>query len=232
MRLDEELSKEDPQHQRIIKIIESDPELVRVVWQKASNARFPAPPSSLDMALGRVGLDEIWCVSSALALERMVFNVPGFQDVVEDIRLHGILVSDLCAAMVGQRRHPAYMAGLLHDVGKLVVLRETTCEDEEADRDFVLSVADELHPAIGVMVAQVWDLGRDVAAGIGFHHLPPSVRSSAQQIAGTVQAADVALHGEMHLRKGENCHAENALLRCPVQVVAPRRALVHISNWL
>jgi len=226
VRLDLELSKEEPQHQRIIKIIESDPELVRLVWQKASNARFPAPPSSLDMALGRVGLDEIWCLSSTLALERMVFRVPGFQDLVEDIRVHGILVSNLCAAMVGQRRHPAYLAGLLHDVGKLMVLRDTCCEDERPDRAFVLSVSDELHAAIGVMVAQVWDLGRGVAAGIGFHHAPPSVRSTAQQIAGTVQAADVSLHGELYLRQGKNCHAETALLRCPVRVVAPRRAMI------
>ena len=92
---------------------------------------------------------------------------------------------DVAAWLSGKKLGAAYLAGLLHNVGKLMVYRaaSTTHPVGLPDADFVEEVATKLYPSIGVMVAHAWKLGPEVAAGIGFHHDPFRAPPEYQEVA-------------------------------------------------
>ncbi|HIN72589.1 MAG TPA: HDOD domain-containing protein [Dehalococcoidia bacterium] len=132
----------------------------------------------------------------SLCLHEGVFRVRGFQDEVEEVRQHGIIAADVVSWVSGHARGPFYMAGLLHDVGKLVIYRMASVRHAK-NRPTVETVGQMLkkyHPSVGVIVAEAWQLGEIVKIGAGFHHNPLAARSEHRRTAAMVQVADIAAH--------------------------------------
>lgn len=114
-----------------------------------------------------------------------------------------------CHALTSYLRKPyvdeAFLIGLLHDLGKLVLVRQLPKEYQQiiaATKKGVsfMDVEQEqfgfAHPLIGALVAKKWNFSMETCQVILHHHDPlgDSVSSSADEKTAIVQAADSIAH--------------------------------------
>ncbi len=194
--LDALLRQPDVDLPQIARVVERDPGLIRRVWTCARSAMYNTAPRSLHHAVARVGLDTLWQIGMSVCLNDTVFRVEGFQEMADDVRAHGLITADVAAALGGERRGTLYLAGLLHDVGHLIILRTAggRVSTMRASPQMVRRVIERTHSAFGVLVADSWKLDESVAAGIGFHHAPTHAPAMHKSVASIVHAAHIAAH--------------------------------------
>ena len=140
-------------------------------------------------------------------MHSQVFRVRGYQKVADEVRGHGIVVGELAAWIRDEKRGHHYLAGLLHDVGKLVVYRAASVRDglTAPDRALVEMMVDRHHPSLSLLAAHAWSLGDKVAGAVGFHHHPVAADAAAAELARIVWAADVAYHTARLAKNGQEC---------------------------
>ncbi len=163
------LQEEQPRTLDLVLVIESDPGLLSRVLARASGAGYREPASRLDQAIARLGLDELWRLSWAACVRGLSLDLPAFRGASDDLLLHGRTVGEVTAWLANERRGAPYLAGLLHDVGKLVVF---LAANNETDRDFALRIAEQHHAAVGAIVASTWQLAPEIAVAIAHHESP------------------------------------------------------------
>ncbi len=213
-QLDTLLRLGDPPLVRVVKLVRREPALVRRVWTQACSAFYARPPNSLDHAVARIGFDALWRIGMSACLYSEVFRVRGFQGAADEVRQHGIVTADVAAWLSGKKLGSVYLAGLLHDVGKLLIYRaaSTTQPVGMPSPALVEEIAAEVHSSIGVLVAHAWKLGPEVAAGIGFHHDPSQAPAAYLQTARQVEVANIATHTAVLSRQGQDAGGLMVLL--------------------
>ena len=213
-QLDTLLRLGDPPLVRVVKLVRREPALVRRVWTQACSAFYARPPNSLDHAVARIGFDALWRIGMSACLYSEVFRVRGFQAAADEVRQHGIVTADVAAWLSGKKLGAVYLAGLLHDVGKLLIYKAASTQKPVGmpSPDLVEEVAAEVHASIGVLVAHAWKLGPEVAAGISFHHDPAQAPLQYLETARQVEVANIATHTAVLSRQGQDCGGLLALL--------------------
>jgi HD-like signal output (HDOD) protein len=114
-----------------------------------------------------------------------------------------------CHALTSQLRKPfvdeAFLLGLLHDLGKLVLVRQLPTEYQNVINTtkkglpFVDVEQDQLgfaHPLIGALVAKKWNFSMETCQVILHHHDPmgDTVSGPTEEKTAIVQAADAIAH--------------------------------------
>jgi len=132
------------------------------------------PPRTLQEAITTVGFDvlrRILVVASARTAYRPNDKVA--QSLWEHALATALAADELAVLAGGQRGGSDFIAGLLHDVGKLVfhlsaprVFAGLTDDDEAMEAD-LFGVT---HAAVGACLAEQWGLDDDVVGGIMSHH--------------------------------------------------------------
>ncbi len=206
-QLDTLLRLSDPPLVKVVKLVRREAALVRRVWTQACSAYYARPPNSLDHAVARIGFDSLWRIGMSTCLYSGVFRVRGFQEQADEVRRHGIVAADVASWISGMKLGPAYLSGLLHGVGKLLVYKAASPRKPGAmpSEAFVERICQEHHAAIGVLVAIDWKLGVQVAGGIGYYHDPDQAPAEHQETARQVQAANIAAHTARLSRSGNDC---------------------------
>lgn len=160
-------------------VLERDPLISGHLLRMASSAaRGGHRIRSLRQAIPRIGVDPLREILAQLAA-RSVFRsrAPRIDEAFRTIWSHGLAVANVSRALAvefteGPDPDEAYMAGLLHDVGKPVVggfLLELERQgisggiDDEIWREVVVSA----HPAIGKMISERWSLPEGIRETIG-----------------------------------------------------------------
>ena len=181
---------------RLAQVVEGDASLVRAVFQQARGAAWAQAPDSLRSAIVRVGSDALWRIAMRVALEETVFRVPRYQAEVELVRVHCFAVAETAAWMLGDReeRGTAWLAGLLHDLGKLVIYRQAAEVPGEVGEELLEHVLALAHAPIGQLMARAWGLGELEAAAIGLHHGAPGASEGAARLGHYLHCADMAAH--------------------------------------
>ncbi len=99
----------------------------------------------------------------------------------------------------------AFLLGLLHDLGKLVLMRQVTKEYEgivEKTKKglFFVDIEQETfgfsHPLIGALVAKKWNFSLETCQAILHHHdpIPAAPRSELDEKTAIIQCADLIAH--------------------------------------
>ena len=148
------------------------------------------------------------------------FRVPTWELLAGDtsleteVRQHGIVTADVAAWLSGKKLGAVYLAGLLHDVGKLLIYKAASTQKPVGmpSPELVEAIAAEVHASSGVLVAHAWKLGPEVAAGIGFHHDPAQAPPEYLETARQVEVANIATHTAVLSRQGQDCGGLMALL--------------------
>lgn len=159
----------------------------------------PVPIVSLQQALSRLGLKKIREIALIISCETKVFKVEGFDLAVRTLFRHSLAAAAFAQEIARHRRwnvEEAFLCGLLHDIGKPVLLQTLSDLKQkleiEVDRDAILAGTDEFHADLGSKLVKHWKLPVRLSETIEFHHEPEKAESASGTAMMTRLADDLA----------------------------------------
>jgi len=163
-------------------VLERDPSLASHVLRIANSSVYAPkePIVSLQQAVSRLGLGTMRNIVLAVSLQGRVFKVPGHQARVRAIWIHCAVAAAFAREIARKLRknvEGAFLCGLLHDVGRPIVLQATVDalahRTKEALPEALLETAmNEFHEAMGAHMVAAWKLADWTAAVVAHHHEP------------------------------------------------------------
>ena len=194
-QLDALLRGGDPSVRDVTDLIRQEPDLVRRTWARASSAAYARRATSLDHAVTRIGFDALWQIAMQACFASPVFRVPGHEAALDGLRVRGVATAALAGWLADAPRGDAYLAGLLHGAGGLLVYRAAgpARRDQAPDPAQVRRLAVDLEPALGALLAHTWGLSAAVVAGIACSLDPERAPRTGAACAQQVHAARIAV---------------------------------------
>jgi putative nucleotidyltransferase with HDIG domain len=179
-----------------------DPFISAQVVSIANSAMFAPrmPILSVRDAVVRIGLDAVRDVVLMVVANSTMFRVPGLTAEVEVMRrrmLASASVARLLAQALGAESEYGFLAGLLHDIGSLVVLERCVQDGVVTPAIWAAPEGDVIrerihthHTTAGAAICRAWKLPSGVIDAAQFHH---DYRSGGKNhlAAHLVAAADV-----------------------------------------
>ena len=165
----------------LLRVVERDPAVTRGLMRHASSAMFAAagPPASLDDAVRRLGSRGVQVAVLAGMAEALLHGSGQYLQEAEGVWAHMVRVGPLARALAPAFDVPgdeAFLLGLLHDVGKLVLIDLLSAVRHELRRDVELPprlAADalrELHEPLGGLALLRWGVDPRAAWAVAHHH--------------------------------------------------------------
>jgi len=181
MEITSAAAKEDVDTRTIADMLKRDAALsahvLRIVNSPVYSPR--AQIVSLQQAVSRVGAVKIREIALIIACRTGVFKAKGYEEELAYVFAHSIGTALFAQEIARQTRNnveDAFLCGLLHDVGRPVLLQALVTSLREVkivpDRESVLSLVTELHEAAGSALAKAWTLPETVVTALGRHHTP------------------------------------------------------------
>lgn len=169
-------------------IVEQDPGLASRIL---SVANLPAlrrgrELKSLETCLVALGTRLVRSLATCLSIQRLFDRNPKLDtSIVADFWSHSLLVGELARSVAELVEYPhsneAYLSGLLHDIGELILLSALG----EPHRRFPINCAESprlqaeetqlfgtTHAEVGSWLIDHWGLDSVLADGVAFHHSP------------------------------------------------------------
>jgi putative nucleotidyltransferase with HDIG domain len=230
-----------------------DPALTANVLRLANSALFGVPRSiaSIRHAVAILGVRRVVQAALGAAMCKVVpDHLPGYGMASGEYWRHSVAVA-VYTSRIAQELHyddpgTAFTAGLLHDIGKLMVgifLAENLDDvlDKVRLEDNVFVTAEELvmgvdHTKVGMMVATRWQLPAMIANVVRYHH-EPSEATEDQMLVDMVHLADCLAHsvgygmdvGELSRRIDESVMVRLRLATRQLEAIASE-ALLEIDD--
>jgi len=214
-RLLASLADEDVSFAHLAALIEKDAVLAGNVLRIVNSAAYGCRGriNSVAHAIAIMGITKLRNTALACSVVRLWKSVPSMArwSMVE-FNLHCIATAILCdqLAVRADVTYPegAFVAGLFHDLGKLMIavgLPEESAAihssgDEENDEERERSILGVTHADLSALALDRWNLPRPVRVAVAFHHdpaaAPPDARGDATYgLADLVACADAVVHG-------------------------------------
>jgi putative nucleotidyltransferase with HDIG domain len=163
-------------------VLERDPSLASPILRIANSSAYAPqePIVSLQQAVSRLGLATIRNIVLAVSLQGRVFKVAGQQTRVRSIWLHCAVTAAFGREIARKQRRnveAAFLCGLLHDIGRPIVLQATVDalahRTKEALPPALLETAmDEFHEDVAGRMVEAWKLADWTVAAVTHHHHP------------------------------------------------------------
>ena len=193
-----------------VKIIESDEVISARIIRIANSVYFFRGSAAVDIdkAVNNIGLDELRCLLSASMLKSLL---QGKQPSREQIWANGVGTA-ICARALSRFTNisegEAFLCGLLHDIGKLIMIRrggdmyDRVIRKVASEEKNFLEAEEEIfevnHVEVGKWVGEVWRFPEPVIRAIAGHHdnWPKDQKALGKQTshAMLVKAADTIAH--------------------------------------
>lgn len=199
----------DVSARRIATVVGKDPVLATRVLQLANSA-FSASRvqiTSINDAVVRMGTQSVRNVVTAVCVASILADKGAYGDRGRDLIDHGIgtaYIAWLIAEAAGESKDEAFVCGLLHDIGKLLIqqlahrphagVKKPTASEMSA-------VLAERHPEFGGHLLRHWQLPETLYQAVAFHHDP--TRAEGSNTAAVAYAANRLAH-----RYGFGCPVE------------------------
>jgi HD-like signal output (HDOD) protein len=181
-------------------LILRDPALAGNVLRIANSAAYAPrePIVSLSQAVSRLGMTTIGDLAIAAAVHGKANAIPGREDEMRVLRAHAAAAGVWSREVARHRRRnveAAFLTGLLHDVGRPIVLRTVLgiTGGGAIDEAVVQSLADEFHAPVGARLIEHWKLPHWIAAAIAGHH-DLARAGEHEDLAATVRLGDELAH--------------------------------------
>lgn len=181
-------TSDDSDARELAEVIRRDGPMSAHILRLANSPLFRprTPIVSLQQALSRLGMTQIRQIAFAISCKQRVFRARGYEPEVRESFRHSFAAGLAAQELARTRRwnvEEAFLAGLLHDVGRPVLLQaivDMHGANRLLNRQAVLAVVAELHAQVGGMLAQKWSLPARVADAIAFHHDPHAAKVAPQ----------------------------------------------------
>lgn len=170
---------EDADAAKISAVVHRDQALASHVLRVANSSLYaaPTPIVSLQQAISRLGLRALSDMVMSISVGSRVFRIPGYEQQVRRLWRHSVAAGFYAKEIARLRRRnveAAFLCGLLHDIGKPIVL--VTLLDLQKQHGVELSISvleatmEEYHAQVGYSLAKHWKMPDDVAQAILHHH--------------------------------------------------------------
>lgn len=207
--LTQELSSPVTSLADIAKLVEQDIAITAKLLQVVNSAFIGVPQKTISVARA------VSFIGAAL-LKNLVLSLEVFQAMGKARRLinlddeyrHALLTATLASRLCEQRElvEDAFVAGLLHDIGKLVMATQMTAEFadvssearalEEPRHEVEYRRYQVCHAEVGAYLLGAWGMPYHVVDAVAAHHRPRSSQNGTLDVAGAVYLAN-RLAGEM-----------------------------------
>lgn len=218
----EELKKEDASMRKVGDLISRDPAMTAKILQIVNSSFFSLPRTikSPAEAVTLLGLDTV----KSLVLTVEIFSKFDRDTLklfdIEGLWEHSVHTGTLARAIAAgddmekQTIDNACMAGLLHDIGKLVFMENFTGEYQKTiqlSKSETISIQDAenrifgaSHCQVGAYLLGLWGLPGDIVETVGFHHDPGQLPGRQSGILTAVYIANAfARCGEVHMETSD-----------------------------
>ena len=212
----------------LAELIGSDVGLMAKVLSIANSAAYHrgGPKVGLMQALSTLGADMIktLVISESVFQTFSAFPHSGSTDL-RDFWHHALTTAVMCRALAKKMAYPfveeAYLAGLLHDVGRLALLTAAPNDygqNFRAKDDQVLCEVEQdtlqiSHTEAGAWLVERWNLGSVIADGVLYHHENPDRLTSSHPMVRMVHLAHW-----LAIQKSAQALAEDAGSLCGVDL--------------
>src|ERR1700741_4946507 len=209
MALREKLADPNASVKEVVKLVEQDISISAKILQLVNSAFFGLPReiSTMNTAVSYLGIDML----QNLVLSAEVFrvfensaNLPGFS--FEELHEHSQLTAKIASHIpVPAAVHSAaVVAGLLHDVGKLVLATRSpkhfarALEGAAEEKRPLFAVEQDLmgvsHAEVGAYLLGIWGLPCPVVEAVAHHHHPERVPQETLDAVAVVHVATYLAH--------------------------------------
>src|SRR3954469_17817836 len=172
-------AKDEVDARVIADLLKRDPALsahvLRIVNSPVYSPR--AQIVSLQQAVARVGAVKIREIALIIACRTGVFKAHGYEQEIDQVFRHSIATALFAQEIARNTRNnveDAFLCGLLHDVGRPVLLQALAALLREAhahaDRTPLLELVTLRHELAGSCLARAWNLPETVQTAIRQHH--------------------------------------------------------------
>ncbi len=182
------LNKDDVPTQQVVQLLSYDMSLTAGVLQLCNSAFLGAaqPASDLQEAVNRLGFRQVYRLVVAISGARLMSaSQKGYGIDEGELWQHAVttaVAAQLIARHVGEDDSVAFTAGLLHDIGKIVLsqalehIYTKVINDVETNQQSLLETEKKLlgvqHAEIGGRLLARWKFPSNIVAAIWFHHHP------------------------------------------------------------
>jgi putative nucleotidyltransferase with HDIG domain len=210
VKLLEVFKQPDPDIGEVVKLISHDPSFTVEVLKRCNSAFFAGDKPAEDMfeAVTRLGFHEIYQIIMAMfAASAILRPGAGSGAHVEILWRHSVataVAAGILATETGESNAAAFTAGLLHDIGKVVMVSAAREKYAQAvlnagmfGRPVVVTEKELFgfdHAEVGSRLLVRWNLPLNIVAAVLHHHQLDGAESF-ERLAAVVHLANVLAHG-------------------------------------
>lgn len=193
----------DAEAAKLAALIHQDQALAAHVIRIANSPAYMTrnPVVSLQHAVSMLGMNLMSELAFSASIKGSAFKVPGWDDEVKGL-WHYSLASGAYAKEIARMRRfnveSAYLCGLLHGIGRPVVLQTLVALSKEQgttlSKELMHQLLDGYYIQVGLLVADEWGLPPPVVESIGFHVDYNYAKTAKQECMTTCLAGRMARH--------------------------------------
>lgn len=174
----------------------------RVLRIANSPAYMPRTPIvSLQQAVARLGMNLLAEIALIASIRGGGMEVPGYEAEIHQLWRHAF-ASGACAKEVARLRRLnveiAFLCGLLHEIGKPVVLKSVVQIARESgletETTAITALVERHHAQVGTQIAAKWGLPNQVNEAIAHYQDPSQAPSHSREAMMTALADQLATH--------------------------------------
>ena len=171
----------------ISELLHTDQAITGHVLRIANSAAYGGSGriQSIQQALLRIGLTQLREIVLAVAVQNGVFRIQGHEALVSQLWKHSAVAGAYAREIARSLRTNAessFLCGLLHDVGKPVVLGLALGIDADLSDDLCTAVLGPYHASVGRSLAETWALPGAIVESITHHHDPAAATTHGPSV--------------------------------------------------
>lgn len=193
-------SNEECDIRKLAEIVRRDQAMAGHMLRMANSAtnRAVVHVASLTQAMSRLGMQMVRQFAFVISCQNRVFRVHGREEQLKKLFGHSLATALYAQEIARARRsnvEESFLAGLLHDVGRPVLLQALTdfTTTTPFSEDDVEESVGALHAYVGGELARQWGLSDRLGEAIAHHHNPAAAPANREG-ALTVRLADDLAH--------------------------------------
>lgn len=188
---------------KLSSLIHQDQALAAHVLRIANSPAYMprSPVVSLQHAVAMLGINLLSEIAFTASLKSGAFHVPGHEEDVKRLWRHSLGSGAFGKDVARARRvnvESAYLCGLLHGIGKPVVLRTVATLAREqkipVEKSALALLVEGYHSRVGGLIAEKWGLPKQVAEVIHYYADYDHAASFRQECMLTCVADRLATH--------------------------------------